>query len=56
VVLPCTLLGVRLYKSLSDINFRRVTFIPLGTSGFGLLAKSATAMTLLAAAARAMAR
>lgn len=48
VVLPCTLLGVNLYKSLSDVNFRRVTFMLLGTSGFGLLAKSVGAVALLA--------
>lgn len=40
VVLPCTLLGVHLYKSMSDVNFRRVTFMLLGTSGVGLLAKA----------------
>ena len=40
VVLPCTLLGVRLYRSLSDINFRRVTFMLLGISGFGLVLKA----------------
>lgn len=41
VVLPFTLLGVRLYRSLSDVNFRRVTFILLGISGAGLLIKAA---------------
>jgi uncharacterized membrane protein YfcA len=46
VVLPGTLLGVNLYKSLSDINFRRVTFILLGVSGAGLLAKAVSAMGL----------
>ncbi len=40
-VLPCTLLGVRLYRSLSDVNFRRLTFILLGISGVGLLIKAA---------------
>jgi uncharacterized membrane protein YfcA len=49
VVLPGTLLGVNLYKSLSDINFRRVTFLLLGTSGFGLLAKAAGSIGLFAA-------
>lgn len=44
VVLPCTLLGVRLYRSLSDVNFRRVTFMLLGVSGIGLLIKAATAI------------
>jgi uncharacterized membrane protein YfcA len=55
VVLPCTLLGVNLYKSLSDINFRRITFMLLGTSGLGLLIKAAGAITLFAAAATAAA-
>ena len=56
VVLPCTLLGVNLYKSLSDVNFRRITFMLLGTSGLGLLIKAAGAITLVAATARAVAR
>jgi len=56
IVLPCTLLGVNLYKSLSDINFRRITFMLLGTSGLGLLIKAAGAITLVAAAATAIAR
>jgi hypothetical protein len=40
VVLPCTWLGVNLYRSISDINFRRMTFLLLGTSGLGLLIKA----------------
>jgi uncharacterized protein len=56
IVLPCTLLGVNLYKSLSDINFRRITFMLLGTSGLGLLIKAAGAITLVAVTARAVAR
>ncbi len=55
VVLPCTLLGVTLYKSLSDVNFRRVTFMLLGTSGLGLLVKAVGAVAMLAAAIRAAA-
>jgi uncharacterized membrane protein YfcA len=55
IVLPCTLLGVNLYKSLSDINFRRVTFMLLGTSGLGLLAKAAGLVTLFAVAVAAAA-
>ena len=51
IVLPCTLMGVKLYKSLSDINFRRVTFILLGISGLGLLLKAAPSF---AAAAHAV--
>jgi uncharacterized protein len=55
VVLPCTLLGVNLYKSLSDVNFRRITFMLLGTSGLGLLIKAAGAISLFAVAATAAA-
>ena len=55
IVLPCTLLGVNLYKSLSDVNFRRITFMLLGTSGLGLLIKAAGAITLFAATATAAA-
>lgn len=39
VVLPCTLLGVRIYQSLSDPGFHRVAFMLLGTSGAGILVK-----------------
>ncbi|MDB5482687.1 MAG: hypothetical protein JWO83_3740 [Caulobacteraceae bacterium] len=46
VVLPGTLLGVNLYRSLSDVSFRRVTFLLLGASGLGLLAKGITALHL----------
>ena len=53
IVLPGTLLGVNLYKSLSDINFRRVTFLLLGTSGLGLLLKAVSALGLFAASAAA---
>jgi len=56
VVLPCTLLGVNLYRSLSDINFRRIAFMLLGTSGCGLLAKAAASVSLLALIARAATR
>jgi uncharacterized protein len=42
VVLPCTLLGVNLYKRLSDINFRRITFVLLAISGVALVIKAAT--------------
>jgi len=52
VVLPSTLLGVWLYRSLSDVNFRRVTFMLLGASGVSLLAKAAAAATLLSAGHR----
>jgi len=52
VVLPGTLLGVRLYRSLSDINFRRIAFMLLGASGVGLLVKAGSAMAAVAAVAR----
>jgi hypothetical protein len=56
IVLPGTLLGVRLYRSLSDVNFRRVTFMLLGTSGFGLLVKAwGPLMTMMAGLAQAAA-
>jgi uncharacterized membrane protein YfcA len=50
VVLPCTLMGVKLYRSLSDVNFRRVTFILLGISGLGLLIKAADSFPAVAKA------
>jgi uncharacterized protein len=53
VVLPCTLLGVYIYGRLSDINFRRVTFMLLGVSGAGLLVKALGSLPLLGAAAHA---
>ena len=52
VVLPCTLLGVKLYQQLSDVNFRRVTFILLGVSGVGLLIKAANTFPVVAHAVR----
>ncbi len=39
IVLPGTLGGVFLYRRISDINFRRVSFALLGISGSGLLLK-----------------
>jgi len=53
VVLPGTLLGVRLYKNLSDINFRRIAFMMLGVSGFGLLMKAASALSMFAVITKA---
>jgi len=44
VVLPGTLLGVNLYRNLSDVNFRRITFLLLGVSGLGLLLKGVAAL------------
>jgi uncharacterized membrane protein YfcA len=54
VVLPCTLLGVKLYHSLSDVNFRRVTFILLGVSGLGLLIKAADTFPAVAGALKSV--
>jgi uncharacterized membrane protein YfcA len=39
VVLPGTIGGVMLYKRISDVNFKRITFILLGLSGVGLVIK-----------------
>ncbi len=39
IVLPGTISGVLLYRRISDLNFRRVSFILLGISGVGLLVK-----------------
>jgi uncharacterized membrane protein YfcA len=39
VVLPGTIAGVLLYRRISDVNFKRVSFFLLGLSGLGLLAK-----------------
>lgn len=39
IVLPGTLGGVLIYRRISDVNFRRVSFILLGLSGAGLLLK-----------------
>jgi len=55
IVLPGTLLGVWLYRSLSEVNFRRVAYLLLGTSGVGLLMKAAGAIAMIAAAGGAAA-
>jgi uncharacterized membrane protein YfcA len=39
VVLPGTIGGVLLYKRISDVNFKRISFFLLGLSGVGLLIK-----------------
>lgn len=49
VVLPGTLLGVAIYKSLSDINFRRVCFSLLGTSGLAIMSKGMLGLGIVAA-------
>jgi uncharacterized protein len=56
VVLPFTLLGVTLYRLLSDINFRRIAYVLLGTSGIGLLVKAVAALATLGAAIPAHAK
>ncbi len=56
VVLPCTLLGVYLYRLLSDINFRRIAYMLLGTSGVGLLVKGVGALAALGTAVAARAK
>jgi hypothetical protein len=56
VVLPCTLLGVYLYRLLSDVNFRRIAYVLLGTSGVGLLVKGVGAVAALGTAAAALAK
>jgi uncharacterized membrane protein YfcA len=56
VVLPFTLLGVYLYRLLSDVNFRRIAYVLLGTSGVGLLVKGIGALSMIATAARAAAK
>jgi uncharacterized membrane protein YfcA len=40
IVLPGTISGVLLYRRLSDVNFKRVSYILLGLSGAGLLIKA----------------
>ncbi|RLM48930.1 hypothetical protein DVK06_17100 [Halorubrum sp. Atlit-28R] len=39
IVLPCTLIGINLYKRVSDFNFRRIAFVLLGSSGLGIFLK-----------------
>jgi uncharacterized membrane protein YfcA len=53
IVLPCTLIGVYIYRILSDINFRRVTFMLLGVSGAGLLLKAMPSLAALVTVAHA---
>lgn len=55
VVLPGTLLGVYIYKSLSDVNFRRVCFSLLGTSGVAILTKGIGGLSMMGAIVSAMA-
>ena len=39
-VVPGTLSGLAIYKRMSDLNFKRVTYLLLGVSGMALLAKT----------------
>jgi len=39
-VVPGTLSGLAIYKRMSDLNFKRVTYLLLGISGMALLAKT----------------
>jgi len=39
-VVPGTLSGLAIYKRMSDLNFKRVTYLLLGISGLALLAKT----------------
>jgi hypothetical protein len=41
LVLTGTVLGVNLYRRISDVNFRKLTFLLLGVSGMGLVLKAA---------------
>ena len=43
VVLPSTLVGVAIYRRMSDTNFRRATLALLGVAGIGLLGKALVA-------------
>ncbi len=40
VVVPGTLTGLAIYRRTSDVNFKRISFVLLGISGFSLLAKT----------------
>ena len=40
IVLPGTMTGVFLYRRMSDVNFKRISYILLGLSGAGLLIKA----------------
>lgn len=39
-VVPGTLTGLSIYRRMSDVNFKRVTYLLLGVSGIALLAKT----------------
>jgi hypothetical protein len=43
-VVPGTLSGLAIYKQMSDLNFKRVTYLLLGVSGMALLAKTLAPM------------
>ena len=50
IVLPSTILGLALYRRLSDVNFRRSVLLMLGTSGATLVLKALGAAALFAVA------
>lgn len=49
VVLPCTLLGLNIYKRVSEFNFRRIALVLLGSSGLGIFIKGSHALKPLLA-------
>lgn len=49
-VLPGTLLGLRLYRNLSEVNFKRIALVMLGVSGMGLFLKGLATSVRSAAA------
>lgn len=48
--LPGTLLGIRLYRNLSEVNFKRIAFMLLGVSGMGMFVKGLSTTVRSAAA------
>lgn len=47
VVLPCTLIGTKIYKKVSDFNFRRIAFVLLGSSGLGIFIKGSHSLKVI---------
>jgi uncharacterized protein len=52
IVLPGTFVGIRIYRSLSDLNFRRTCFVLLGISGIAILGKGIVSSGIGAVAMR----
>ncbi|MDF3035187.1 MAG: putative rane protein of unknown function with permease domain [Paucimonas sp.] len=48
IVLPCTLIGTRIYKRISDFNFRRISYVLLGSSGIGIAVKGSNILKVAA--------